>query len=58
MVTAAGFFGPLSGAIYLPVLPILEDAFSVSASVINATVSVFMVVFAIAVSKPRSTFFW
>lgn len=50
IVTAAGFYGPLSGAIYLPALPLFEDVFSVSATVINATVSVYMVAFAIAVS--------
>lgn len=52
IVTAAGFFGPLSGGIYLPALPVLERAFSASSTVINATVSVFMVVFAVAVSTP------
>lgn len=50
IVTSAGFLGPLAGGIYLPVLPELERDFGVSATVINATVSVFMVVFAFAVS--------
>lgn len=50
IVTAAGFLGPLSGGIYLPVLPDLERDFNVSSTVMNATVSVFMVVFAFAVS--------
>jgi hypothetical protein len=50
IVTAAGFFGPLSGAIYLPALPLFEIIFAASATVINATVSVYMVVFAVAVS--------
>lgn len=49
IVTATGFFGPLSGGIYLPALSTFQEAFSVSASVINGTVSVFMVVFAVAV---------
>lgn len=49
VVTAAGFFGPLTGAIYLPSLVLFEDIFKVSATAINATVSVYMVVFAIAV---------
>jgi hypothetical protein len=52
VVTAAGFFGPLSGAIYLPALPLFENIFTVSATVINATVSVYMVVFAVVVSYP------
>lgn len=49
IVTAAGMVGPLSGAIYLPVLPLLEREFNVGSTSINATVSVFMVTFAIAV---------
>ena len=50
LVTATGFFGPLTGAIYLPSLVLFQDIFKVSATAINATVSVYMVVFAIAVS--------
>lgn len=50
IVTAAGALGPLSGGIYLPVLPLLEREFNVGSTSINATVSVFMVTFAIAVS--------
>ena len=49
IVTAAGFFGPLAGGIYLPALPTLQRAFNTSATVINATVSVFMGVLAVAV---------
>lgn len=49
VVTAAGFFGPLTGAIYLPSLVLFEDIFKVSATAINATVSMYMVVFAVAV---------
>ena len=49
IVTAAAFLGPTSGAIYLPALPVFEDVFSASTTTINATVSVFMVFFAIAV---------
>ena len=49
VVTAAGLLGPLAGAIYLPALPVLEREFHVGATAINATVSVFMVVFAFAV---------
>lgn len=50
IVTAAGFFGPLAAGIYLPALPTLQDAFNASATAINATVSVFMGVLAVAVS--------
>lgn len=50
IVTAAGFFGPLAGGIYLPALPTLQRTFNTSVTVINATVSVFMGVLAIAVS--------
>ena len=50
VVTAAGFFGPLTGAIYMPSLVLFEDIFKVSATTINATVAMYMVVFAIAVS--------
>lgn len=53
VVTAAGFFGPLTGAIYLPSLVLFEDIFKASATAINATVSMYMVVFAIAVSTAR-----
>lgn len=48
IVTAAGFLGPLAGSIYLPVLPELSKDFGVSTTVINATVSVFMIVFSFA----------
>ena len=54
IVTAAGFFGPLAGGIYLPALPTLQEAFNASATAINATVSVFMGVLAVAVSIPCS----
>lgn len=49
-VTIAGFFGPLAGNIYLPALPVLTREFHVSITAINATVSVFMLVFAFGVS--------
>lgn len=55
IVTVAGFFGPLAAGIYLPALPVLQRAFHTSATAINATVSVFMAVLAVAVrekSKP------
>ena len=49
IVTAAGFLGPLAGGIYLPALPTLEQAFHTSATAVNATVSVFMAILAVAV---------
>lgn len=49
IVTAAGFFGPLAGGIYLPALPTLQNVFNTSATTINATVSVFMAILAVAV---------
>lgn len=49
IVTAAGFFGPLCGAVYLPSLILYQDVFDSSRSVINATVSVYMAIFAVAV---------
>lgn len=51
IVTAAGFFGPLCGAVYLPSLILYQDVFNSSRSVINATVSVYMAIFAVAVSS-------
>jgi len=52
VVTAAGFFGPLCGAIYLPSLKLFQRVFRTSESVINGTVSMYMVVFAVAVCIP------
>ncbi|KKY19694.1 putative dityrosine transporter [Diplodia seriata] len=48
LVTAAGFLGPLCGAIYLPSLPLFEDIFHTSTTGINASVTLYMVVFAVA----------
>ncbi|KAF2195186.1 MFS general substrate transporter [Zopfia rhizophila CBS 207.26] len=48
VITAAGFFGPLCGAVYLPSIVLFQDIFHTSATVINATVSVYMAVFAIS----------
>jgi hypothetical protein len=50
LVTVAGFFGPLAANIYLPTLPVLSTDFGASITEINATVTVFMAVFAFAVS--------
>ncbi|KAF2001464.1 MFS general substrate transporter [Amniculicola lignicola CBS 123094] len=48
IVTVAGFFGPLCGAVYLPSVVLFQDVFHASATVINATVAVYMAVFAVA----------
>lgn len=48
IVTAAGFFSPLTGAVYLPSLILFEKIFSTSSVVINASVSVYWAVFGIA----------
>ncbi|KAF2648818.1 MFS general substrate transporter [Lophiostoma macrostomum CBS 122681] len=48
IVTAAGFFSPLCGAVYLPSLILFEDIFKTTGTVINATVAVYMAVFAVA----------
>lgn len=42
-----GFLGPMSGNIYIPALPLLQNEFKTTTTIINATVSVFMGVFAI-----------
>ncbi|AJQ00178.1 Dtr1p [Saccharomyces cerevisiae YJM195] len=42
-----GFLGPMSGNIYIPALPLLQREYDVSATTINATVSVFMAVFSV-----------
>ncbi|KAI1361225.1 major facilitator superfamily domain-containing protein [Xylaria arbuscula] len=46
-VTLVGFFAPLCGAVYLPSLILFEDVFHVSSKVINATISVYMAIFAV-----------
>lgn len=48
IVTAAGFFSPLTGAVYLPSLVLFETVFKTSSTVINASVSVYWAVFGIA----------
>lgn len=48
IVTAAGFFAPLTGAVYLPSLVLFESVFRTSSTVINASVSVYWAVFGIA----------
>ena len=56
IVTVAAFLGPASGAIYLPALPVFERVFDASTTTINATVSVFMVFFAVAVCNMTKTY--
>jgi hypothetical protein len=48
IVTAAGFFSPLTGAVYLPSLVLFETIFHTSSAIINASVSVYWAVFGIA----------
>lgn len=48
IVTVAAFLTPVSGNIYLPALPTLAREFKVSDVAINVSVSLFMLVFAIA----------
>jgi MFS family permease len=44
-----------SSAIYLPSLELFQKVFNSSATVINATVSVYMIVFAVVVSRPKES---
>ncbi|KAI5958808.1 DTR1 [Candida theae] len=48
IVTVTGCLGPMSGNIYVPVLPQLQEAFHVSRATMNGTIAVFMAVFAFA----------
>ena len=48
IVTAAGFFAPLTGAVYLPSLILFENIFNTTAPVINASVSIYWAIFGIA----------
>jgi hypothetical protein len=57
VVTLAGFFGPLCGAVYLPSLLLFEDVFNTTTTAINGTVAVYMVVFAVAVCTQSKTTF-
>lgn len=47
IVVYIGFLGPVTGNIYIPALPLLQEEFRTSTSAINGTVAVFMAVFAI-----------
>jgi hypothetical protein len=53
IVTAAGFFGPLCGAVYLPSLRLFQKIFNTSEEAVNGTVSMYMIVFAVAVCVPK-----
>jgi len=48
IATAAGFFSPVSGAVYLPSLKLFESIFKTTPAVINASVSVYWAVFGVA----------
>jgi hypothetical protein len=48
IATTAGFFSPLTGAVYLPSLILFEKVFNTTSTVINATITVYMAVFAVA----------
>ncbi|KAI5968300.1 DTR1 [Candida margitis] len=48
IATVTGCLGPISGNIYVPILPQLQDVFQVSRTTMNGTISVFMAVFAFA----------
>ncbi|EXJ59815.1 hypothetical protein A1O7_03962 [Cladophialophora yegresii CBS 114405] len=43
MTAMASFFSPLSGQIYYPVLPILTDAYHLSPSLINVSITTYMI---------------
>lgn len=43
MTSMASFFSPLSGQIYFPVLPILADTYHLSSSLINVSVTTYMI---------------
>ena len=43
MTSMASFFSPLSGQIYFPVLPILTDTYHLSSSLINVSITTYMI---------------
>lgn len=49
LVVAKAFIAPVSGSIYMPLLPVLTEDLKVSPTLINLTVTVFMLTFAVAV---------
>ncbi|QSS59358.1 dityrosine transporter A [Histoplasma capsulatum] len=48
LVVAKAFIAPVSGSIYMPLLPVLTEDLKVSPTLINLTVTVFMLTFAVA----------
>ncbi|KAF2475881.1 MFS general substrate transporter [Lindgomyces ingoldianus] len=48
IATAAGFFSPICGAVYLPSLILFEKIFHTTSRVINASVTVYWAIFGIA----------
>jgi hypothetical protein len=48
IATSAGFFSPLTGAVYLPSLILFEKVFNTTSTVINATLTVYFTFFAVA----------
>lgn len=46
VATVTGCLGPISGNIYVPILPHLQEVFHVSRTTINGTISAFMAIFA------------
>ncbi|KAI8625967.1 major facilitator superfamily domain-containing protein [Xylariaceae sp. FL1651] len=47
IATLVGFFAPLCGAVYLPSLILFQGIFHTSSQVVNASVSVYMAIFAV-----------
>lgn len=47
IIVYIGFLGPLCGNIYIPALPVIQDAFGVGVTEINGTVAIFMALFAV-----------
>lgn len=59
IVIAKAFIAPVSAGIYMPLLPTLAEDLNVSPTLINLTVTVFMLTFAVAVCVlPTSPFFY
>lgn len=50
MITTAGFFSPLSGQIYYPVLPTLVDNYQLTHSLINLSITTYMILQGLAPS--------
>jgi hypothetical protein len=50
IVAFAGFIGPLSGNVYFPAIKNITDEFQLSDFIVNLSISLFMLIFAFAVS--------